>query len=75
MSNKPSDRLSDWFFEPLLVLKDHICVARLKESEEHYLEKLILMGDDIKRMESWQNGGLEPKDDMRRGELQALARQ
>lgn len=74
MSNKPSDRISDWFFEPILTLKDQLRAAHLQESEEHYLEKLILMGSDIERMNSWQNGGVEPEDDMRKGELQALAR-
>jgi len=74
MSNRPRDRLVEWFFEPLLTLKDQLQAAHLQESEEHYLEKLILMGGDTERMGSWQNGGVEPEDDMRKGELQALAR-
>jgi len=43
MSNRPSDRLADWFFEPILTLKDQLRAAHLQESEERYLEKLILM--------------------------------
>ncbi|KAG0631565.1 hypothetical protein M758_1G262900 [Ceratodon purpureus] len=74
MSNKPSDRLSDWFFEPLLTIKDQVRAAHLQESEERYLEKLCLMLGDTQRMESWENGGVEPEDGLRRGELQALAR-
>lgn len=74
MSNRPRDRLSDWFFEPLLTIKDQLRAANLQESDEHYLEKLCLMGGDTQRMESWDNGGIEPEDPIRRGELQALAR-
>lgn len=73
-SNRPRDRLLDWFFEPLLSLKDQLRAAHLQESEEHFLEKLILMAGDTERMGSWQNGGIEPEDQVRKGELQALAR-
>lgn len=74
MSNKPRDRLIDWFFEPLLTIKDQIKAANLQESEELYLEKLCLMSGDTQRMATWDNGGVEPEDALRRGELQALAR-
>jgi len=74
MSNKPRDRLSDWFFEPLLTIKDQIRAANLQEGEERFLEKLSLMAGDTELMESWDNGSVEPEDPVRRGELQALAR-
>ena len=74
MRNKPTDRLSDWFFEPLLTIKDQIRAAHLQETEERYLEKLCLMLGDTERMDDWDNGGVEPEDAMRKGELQALAR-
>lgn len=74
MSNKPRDRLSDWFFEPLLTIKDQIRAAHLQESEERFLEKHCLMAGDTQRMESWNNGSVEPEDAVRRGELQALSR-
>jgi hypothetical protein len=74
MSNKPRDRLIDWFFEPLLTIKDQIKAANLVESEELFLEKLCLMSGDTQRMATWDNGGVEPEDALRKGELQALAR-
>lgn len=74
MDNRPKDRLSDWFFEPLLTLKDQLRAAHLQESEELYLEKWILLIGDRERMEAWDNGGVEPEDGVRKGELQALAR-
>jgi hypothetical protein len=57
-----------------MTIKDQLQACKLQESEERYLEKLCLMMGDTERMESWQNGGVEPEDPMRRGELQALAR-
>lgn len=74
MTNRPKDRLADWFFEPILTIKDQLRACHLQESEERYLEKLCLMIGNTERMESWQNGGVEPEDAVRRGELQALAR-
>lgn len=74
MLNRPKDRISDWFFEPLLTLKDQLQAAHLKEEEERYLEKYILMTGDSDRMEKWDNGGVEPEDGVRLGELQAIAR-
>lgn len=73
-SNKPRDRISDWFFEPLLTIKDQLRAANLQESEERFLEKLCLMVGDTQRIESWENGGVGPEDGVRKGELQAMAR-
>lgn len=73
-TNRPRDRLFEWFFEPLVNLKDQLRLANLQESEERFLEKIILMGGDTERMGSWQNGGVEPEDAMRKGELLAIAR-
>lgn len=74
MWNRPNDPLSDWFFEPIMTIKDQLRACDLQESEERYLEKQCLMIGDTERMESWQNGGVEPEDAVRRGELLALAR-
>ena len=74
MSNRPSDRLSEWFFEPIMTIRDQLRVCNLEESEERYLEKLCLMIGGAEHMQNWQNGGVEPEDPMRKAELQALAR-
>jgi hypothetical protein len=70
----PQDRMLDWFFEPLLVLKEQIRAAKLKESEELYLLKWVLTSGDPDRMTQWQNGGLQPDDEVRKGEIQAWSR-
>ncbi|CAM6089830.1 unnamed protein product [Calypogeia fissa] len=72
--NRPQDRLGDWLYEPLLVLKEQLKVAKLTETEEQYMQKWILTSGDPALMEIWQNGGIEPEDNMRKGELQALCR-
>ena len=72
--NRPQDRMLDWFFEPLLTLKEQLRLANPTEAEEHYLEKLVLTVGDATRMQEWNNGGIEPVDEIRRGELQALSR-
>ncbi|KAG0594583.1 hypothetical protein M758_UG090400 [Ceratodon purpureus] len=74
MCNRPQDRMLDWFFEPLLTLKEQLRLANPTEAEEHYLEKLVLTVGDATRMREWDIGGIEPVDDIRRGELQALSR-
>lgn len=73
-SNRPQDRMLDWFFEPLLTLKEQLRRSCPTEAEERYLEKQVLMVGDTTRMLDWDNGACEPEDEMRRGELQALSR-
>jgi hypothetical protein len=74
MDNRPQDRMFDWFFEPLLVLKEQIRASKLTESTELYLLKWILTSGDPHRMNEWQNGGIEPDDEVRKGEIQAWSR-
>ncbi len=66
--------MAQWFFEPLLTLRDQLRAAHLQESEEHYLEKLVLIVGNEEHSNAWDNGAVEPDDGMRKGELQALAR-
>ncbi|XP_057816523.1 uncharacterized membrane protein At3g27390 isoform X1 [Cryptomeria japonica] len=72
--NRPEDRVFEWFFEPLLIIKEQIMAENLQESEELYLEKLVLLSGFPDRMKAWQNGGISPEDDIRRAELEALSR-
>ncbi|BBN14826.1 hypothetical protein MPTK1_6g14800 [Marchantia polymorpha subsp. ruderalis] len=72
--NRPQDRVADWLFEPLLVLKEQLRAAKLTTNEEQYIKNWILTSGDPEMMETWQNGGIEPEDNIRRGELQAMCR-
>eukprot|EP00250_Pteridium_aquilinum_P004085 c14322_g1_i2 orf=270-2129(-) len=74
MDNRPQDRVLDWFFEPLLILKEQIRAAKLKETEELYLLKCVLASGDLGRLSEWQIGGLDPEDEVRKGELLAWSR-
>ncbi|KAK1308761.1 putative membrane protein [Acorus calamus] len=72
--NHPNDRLLDWFFNPLWVLKEQIRVIRLTEGEVRYLEKSILFGGDVARMDAWDNGSVVPLDALRNAQIQAISR-
>ncbi|KAJ7296735.1 hypothetical protein O6H91_Y101900 [Diphasiastrum complanatum] len=73
-SNRPQDRLMDWFFDPLVVLKEQIRAACLQPTDEHYLEKLVLASGHPEQLDFWQNGSIEPENNVKKGELQAIAR-
>eukprot|EP00249_Psilotum_nudum_P013064 c24132_g1_i1 orf=285-2150(+) len=72
--NRPQERMLDWFFEPLLLLKEQIKALGLKETEELYFKKWVLYSGESARIEEWQNGGVLPETDLRNGELHALSR-
>ncbi|CAH2075713.1 unnamed protein product, partial [Thlaspi arvense] len=57
--NRPQDRLLDWFFQPVMVLKEQIRVIELEEAEARFLEKVVLFGNNSRRMEAWENGILK----------------
>ncbi|CAJ1932863.1 unnamed protein product [Sphenostylis stenocarpa] len=42
--NKPKDKLLDWFFNLVMVLKEQIRVIKLGEAELRYLKKVVLFG-------------------------------
>ncbi|KAH9314988.1 hypothetical protein KI387_023615, partial [Taxus chinensis] len=72
--NRPKNRILDWFFSPIIVLKDQIDAAKMVESELRFLEKLTLMSGNMERMEMWENGAIAPDNAMRNGEIQAISR-
>jgi hypothetical protein len=55
--NRTEDRLLEWFLEPLMIIKEQIKAGQLEESEELYLNKLVLLSGFPYRMKGWQNGG------------------
>ncbi|KDP31916.1 hypothetical protein JCGZ_12377 [Jatropha curcas] len=72
--NRPNDRLFEWFFHPLLVVKEQIRVIKLEEGEERFLQKVILFGNDTQRMEAWDNGSIIPQEALRAAQIQGLSR-
>lgn len=72
--NRPQDRLLEWFFHPILVIKEQIRVIQLSEGEIRYLEKVILFGTDSQRMQAWDNGSFVPEDTLRAAQIQGISR-
>lgn len=73
-ANRPEGRVFEWFFEPMTIMKEQLRALQLQESEELYLYQLVLNVGDSKCTKTWDNGGIPPADEIRRAELQALAR-
>ncbi|KAA8531708.1 hypothetical protein F0562_006575 [Nyssa sinensis] len=72
--NRPQDRLLDWFFQPVMVLKEQIKVIELGEGEVRFLEKVVLFGSSTQRMEAWENGSVVPQDALRAAQIQGISR-
>ncbi|XP_059457984.1 uncharacterized membrane protein At3g27390 [Corylus avellana] len=72
--NRPKDKLLDWFFNPVMVLKEQISVIKLEEDEVKFLENAVLFGSNTQRMEAWQNGSLAPQDALRAAQIQGITR-
>ncbi|RAL46907.1 hypothetical protein DM860_005186 [Cuscuta australis] len=73
-TNRPKDAFYDWFLNPLLIMKDQIKADNLSESEEEYLGKLVLLYGDSERLNRSNIDVLKPASELRRAELDALAR-
>ncbi|XP_065876573.1 uncharacterized membrane protein At3g27390 isoform X2 [Euphorbia lathyris] len=72
--NRPNDKLFDWFFHPLMVVKEQLRVIKLDEDEEKFLHKVVLYGNDTQRMESWENGSCVPNQPLRAAQIQGISR-
>lgn len=72
--NRPKDKLLDWFFNPVMVLKEQINVIKLEEDEVKFLEKAVLFGNNMQRMHAWQNGSSPPQDALRVAQIQGITR-
>ncbi|KAJ4973348.1 hypothetical protein NE237_006522 [Protea cynaroides] len=71
-TNRPKGSFFDWFFNPLLILKEQIKAENLSEAEENYLCKLVLLSSHPDRLKILN---LTPPDtEQRRAELDAFAR-
>ncbi|KAJ7952869.1 Steroid nuclear receptor ligand-binding [Quillaja saponaria] len=72
--NRPKDKLLDWFFTPVMVLKEQIKVIKLGEGEVKFLEKVVLFGSNTERIEAWENGCTVPQDALRAAQIQGISR-
>lgn len=72
--NRPKDKLLDWFFNPVMVLKEQIRVIKLVEGEVRYLEKVVLFGINKQRLDAWDNGGLVIPDPLRAAQIEGIFR-
>lgn len=72
--NRPQDKLLDWFFNPVMVLKEQIKVIKLGEDEVRFLERVVLFGSNTQRMEAWENGSITPQDALRAAQIQGISR-
>ncbi|TQD92684.1 hypothetical protein C1H46_021677 [Malus baccata] len=73
--NRPHDKLVDWFFNPIMVLKEQIKVLQLGEGEVRYLEKVVLFGsNNPQRLEAWDSGSLLPQEAVRAAQIEGISR-
>ncbi|KAL6650922.1 hypothetical protein ACP70R_009847 [Stipagrostis hirtigluma subsp. patula] len=71
--NRPKNTLFDWFFDPLMVLKEQIKAENFTEEEEKYLKMRVLLVGDSNRLK-----GTLPHvaslNDRKKAEIDAFAR-
>ncbi|PKA49174.1 putative membrane protein [Apostasia shenzhenica] len=69
----PKDRVLEWLFGPLLIMKEQIKGLHLEENEEACLRKLIITNKNEKQ-EDWDDVGFPSNNTVRRAQLQAILR-
>lgn len=72
--NRPHEKLLDWFYQPIMVLKEQIKVLSLGEGEIMFLEKSVLFGNNVQRIKGWDNGSLLPQDAVRSAQIEGISR-
>ena len=71
--NRPKNTLFDWFFDPLMVIKDQIKAENFTEEEEAYLQKRVLLISDPKRLKATLPH-LPSLNERKQAEIDAFAR-
>ncbi|KAJ3675476.1 hypothetical protein LUZ60_004518 [Juncus effusus] len=71
--NRPKHKIFDWFFDPLMVIKDQIRAENFSQEEENYLSKLVLLLGDSERMKNLTTQ-IPPLNERKRAEIDAFAR-
>ncbi|KMT08015.1 hypothetical protein BVRB_6g144240 [Beta vulgaris subsp. vulgaris] len=72
-TNRPKDTFFDWFFNPLLIMKEQIKAENLSPELADYLGKLVLLSGIPERLPSSCIENI-PEYEVKRAELEALAR-
>ncbi|KAL4361557.1 hypothetical protein GQ457_04G018430 [Hibiscus cannabinus] len=72
--NRPKDKILDWFFNPIMVLKEQLSVLKLGDNEVKLLEKMVLFGSNTQRMDAWDNGSSVPQDSLRAAQIEGICR-
>ncbi|XP_043726150.1 uncharacterized membrane protein At3g27390-like [Telopea speciosissima] len=71
-TNRPKESFFEWFFNPLLILKDQIKAKNLSEAEENYLRKIVLLSCQPDRLKILNL--TPPETEQKHAELDAFAR-
>ncbi|CAM0945398.1 unnamed protein product [Alopecurus aequalis] len=71
--NRPKNTIFDWFFDPLMVIKDQIKADNFTEEEEMYLQKRVLLISDPKRLKATLPH-LPSLNERKQAEIDAFAR-
>ncbi|CAN6238540.1 unnamed protein product [Urochloa humidicola] len=71
--NRPKSKIFEWFFDPLMVIKDQMKAENFTEEEEAYLEKQVLLISDPKRVKE-NLIRLPSLSEQRQAEIEAFAR-
>ena len=71
--NRPKNTIFDWFFDPLMVIKDQIKADNFTEEEELYLQKRVLLISDPKRLKATLPH-LPSLNERKQAEIDAFAR-
>ncbi|CAL5016282.1 unnamed protein product [Urochloa decumbens] len=71
--NRPRHNLFDWFFDPLMVIKEQIKAENFTEEEEEYLKMRVLLAGDPNRLRS-ALPEVPSLNERKRAEIDAFAR-
>jgi hypothetical protein len=71
--NRPKSTIFDWFFDPLMVIKDQIKASNFTEEEEVYLQNRVLLTSDPKRLKATLPR-LPSLNERKQAEIDAFAR-
>lgn len=71
--NEPRDKVFEWFYWPLLIMKEQLKNLELKETEEICLKELVIRCKN-EIPEEWDGAEFPSNSNIRRAQLQALIR-
>lgn len=72
--NRPKNTIFDWFFDPLMVIKEQIKAQNFTEEEEAYLKKRVLLTSDPKRLKEVVPHLPSSLNERKQAEIDALSR-